>query len=160
MNFRYAFAALAFLAAPAMAGPFDQDPYNIGKNANEWFASRTMTARFSDPKCREGAHLKSCLFTLGTIEIVSQGKPGSTATSKISVQLNSQSRDDAAQFMIASIAIMALQSPNVSQEAASNEFAQLMKGAAAEGKQSKILDGTYFSIMKIGSEFVFTAMPE
>lgn len=157
---RLILAAALMSAAPTLADTFSQDPAVIGKKANAWFASRSMSSRFSEPACRAGAHLKSCLYGLGPVEIVAHGLPSSEATSKITVQLNEGSADDAALFLIAAVAIMAVQAPAISQDVASNELAEMVKGAAAEGKQSKILDGTYFSVMKIGSEFVFTAMPE
>lgn len=151
---------LALSAAAAHAGDFARDPADLGTEINKRFAARNMDSRLTEPRCKEGPHLKSCVFKLGSIEIVSQGKPSTRTTSKISASLVDSGSDAIANYMIAVVILIQTHSPSMSSNDASDLVSALTKGAAADGKASKIVGDVYYSAMRYGSQFDFFVMPE
>ena len=160
MKLAVGFLAFALSAAVAHASDFARDPADLGSEINKQFSARTMDSRVTEPRCKEGPHLKSCAYKLGSIEIVSQGKPSTRTTSKISVSLADSGSEDIANFMIAAVILIQTHSPSMNANDASHLVSALTKGAAAEGKANKIVGDVYYSVMRYGSQFDFFVMPE
>lgn len=159
-SFRFCLAALLFSATGALAGPFDRDPSELGAVLNAHFSARDMATRATAPSCKEGVHLKSCTYRIGSIEILSQGKPSSSRTSKITASLFESSHDSVALFMIAALSLVQTHSPTLGSTEASSMIASLTSTAVDQGKGSKIVDGVYYSAMRYGSQIDFFIMPE
>ncbi len=153
-------SALIITATSALAGPLDRDPSELGVVLNAHFSARDMATRVAVPRCKEGAHLKSCSYKIGSIEVVSQGKPSSNKTSKITASLFGSDHDTVALFMIAAVSLVQIHSPVLGSAEASSMIASLTRAAVDEGKGSKIVDGVYYSAMRSGSQIDFFVMPE
>jgi hypothetical protein len=153
------FALLTAITGPALAGPFDRAPDDVSAMLNEIRGEFGFAQSDPASNCKTTKLYRACEFEIDGVLISINGPMGKgPGTSKILVVADSSRPTDK---RIAGIAagIIAIYAPKYRHNA-TGAFRELAASLHENGNKGVLTaDGAYFSLMQVGADVHFHAMP-
>ena len=148
------------IASVASAGPFDRAPDDFSSMLNETYRKLGFAQRALPVNCKTTKRYRSCEFELDGVLISINGPMGQgPGTSKI-LLVGESIRPSDPGFANIAASVMATYAPGYRNNAM-GAFKELIASLQEDGHKGVLTaDGAYFSLMQVGADVHFHAMPE
>jgi hypothetical protein len=148
------------VASVASAGPFDRAPDDFSSMLNETYRELGFAQRALATNCKTTKLYRACEFELDGVLISISGPMGQgSGTSKI-LLVGESSRPTDPRFANIATSVMATYAPSYRNNAA-GAFKELVAGLQKDGHKGVLTaDGAYFSLMQVGADVHFHAIPD
>lgn len=153
-------ALTSAVASVASAGPFDCAPDEFSAMLNETYRELGFAQRAPATKCKTTKLYRACEFEHDGVLMsingpIGQG-PGTSKILLVGVSINPADPT----FANIAATVMAIYAPSYRKNSA-GVFSELIKNLRDDGHKGVLTaDGAYFSLMRVGADVHFHAMPE